>query len=180
MSKECCNINEAIQEFYDYLKNFIQSKVHDAEVANDLVQEVMLKLIESHQKNVPVANVKAWLFQISKNVIFDYFKSHKLETSPLNDFENYVTPDQPDETADDYVIQMISMLPEKDKEILLLNDIEQLPQQKIAQHLNIGISAVKMRVKRAREKLRSQFDSCCEITYDKNGGFVSCSIKKYC
>ncbi len=50
MNKECCNINDVIQEFYNNLKSYILGKVKDKNVAEDVVQEVMLKLIESQKK----------------------------------------------------------------------------------------------------------------------------------
>lgn len=50
MKKECCNINEVVQEFYNYLKSYIMGKVKNMTIAEDVVQEVMIKLVETHQK----------------------------------------------------------------------------------------------------------------------------------
>ena len=47
MAKECCNINDTVQEFYDYLKAFLLKRVSNSEVAEDIVQDVMLELVLS-------------------------------------------------------------------------------------------------------------------------------------
>ena len=57
MKKECCNINEIVQEFYNYLKSYISSKVNNKTIAEDIVQEVMMKLIESHQNKKEIKNM---------------------------------------------------------------------------------------------------------------------------
>ncbi|WP_196890830.1 sigma-70 family RNA polymerase sigma factor [Aureivirga marina] len=182
MKKECCNINEIVQHFYDYLKAFILKKVNDKELAEDLVQEVMLKLVESHQKEIEITNVKAWLFKVTRNTIYDYFKSHKLEID-LEENINLFKDLQDSESkilTTDYIIPMIGLLPEKFSVPLKMSDIENIPQKKIAKKLNLGLSATKMRIKRARVELHGLFIECCEISYDKNGSFVGCTIRNSC
>ena len=76
-NKECCNINEVVQEFYEFLKAYIIKKTNDINLAEDIVQEVMLKLVESHKKNIEVNNIKAWLFQVTRNTIADYYNKNK-------------------------------------------------------------------------------------------------------
>lgn len=79
MRKECCNINEIVQEFYDYLKFYIHKKTGKEIIAEDIVQEVMLKLVESHKKKTEIKNIKAWLFQVTRYTIADYYKMHNFE-----------------------------------------------------------------------------------------------------
>ncbi|BDS12053.1 sigma-70 family RNA polymerase sigma factor [Aureispira anguillae] len=182
MKNECCNINEVVQEFYTYLESYVLTKTKDRFIAQDIVQEVMIKLIESHQQSREIKNLKAWLFQVSRNTIYDYYKNNKIELSgeeievggddPLSDFSKI--------TVSDYIIPMIQLLPENYAVPLMWSDIENIPQKDIAQRMKIGLSAAKMRIQRGRNKLRELFIECCDIEYDKNGNFIACTVKPFC
>lgn len=182
MKKECCNINEVVQEFYNYLRSYILGKVKHKSLADDIVQEVMIKLIETHQKSKDIKNIKAWLFQVSRNTIYDYYKKHQLEFNLENDWN--LEEDQDSELSkimvSDYVIPMIEMLPKDDAIPLMLSDIDKIPQKDIAKQLNLELSATKMRIQRARTKLRALFVECCHLEYDKQGNFIGCTIKESC
>ena len=181
MTKECCDINEVVQEFYDFLKFYILKKVNDEVIAEDIVQEVMIKLIESHQNDMKVKNIKAWLFQVSRNTIYDYFKNnnlnHKLEyNNTLADNENGLF----ELSVYDFIIPMIQFLPKKYAEPLYWSDIDKVPQNAIAERLSLSHSGAKMRVQRARTKLRELFVECCNIEYDAKGNFSTCTVKDSC
>ena len=182
MTKKCCNINEVIKEFYNYLKAYITGKVNSTVIAEDLVQEVMFKLVEAHHKNTEVKNIKAWLFQISRNTIYDYFKQHQLELSLVNDFSIANLKDDKEFQLNefDYIVPMIDLLPASYAVPLKLSDIDGLSQKEIAEQLTLGLSATKMRIQRARVKLQELFVECCHITYDAQGNFSSCIIKDSC
>lgn len=182
MKKECCNINEVIQEFYDHLKAYILSKTNDLQLTEDLVQEVMIKLIESHQKSNEVKNIKAWLFQVSRNTMYDYFKRHQIPADLDDDWKLHNSNESEHSSimVEDYIIPMIDMLPKEYAIPLKMSDIDNIPQKEIAKKLDLGLSATKMRIQRARIKLGELFVECCHIEYDKKGAFVSCTIKPSC
>ena len=182
MKQECCNIHEVIHKFYNYLKAYIIKHTKDVNLAEDLVQEVMLKLVESHQKNIAINNIKAWLFQVSRHTIYDYFKAHSNEQHWEASWqEALLTEDEFVPIMEvDYIIPMLDLLPESYAIPLKLSDIDGIPQKAIAEQLGMSLSAAKMRIQRARVKLRELFVECCEITYDKSGAFVSCTIKTSC
>jgi len=182
MKKECCNINEIVQEYYSYLKSYILKKVNDSSLADDLVQEVMIKLVESHQKSTEVKNMKAWLFQISRNVMYDYFKKNQMTYQ--FDTEHHAIEDTFSDSekiiVSDFIVPMIDLLPVEYAKPLKMCDIDKISQKKISEELNIGLSATKMRIQRGRKKLRELFVECCEMKLDKNGNILSCSIKSSC
>ena len=185
-NKECCNINEIVRDFYLYLKAYILKKTANEEIAKDIVQEVMLKLVESHKKSIKVNNIKAWLFQVTRNTIADYYKDYynknKIEFNFNEDWKEHSISSENISTIleSDFIIPMIGLLPEKYAKPLHLSDIENIPQKEIALQLNLGLSATKMRIQRGREKLKSLFIECCDIQYDKSGNFSSCTIKPHC
>jgi len=179
MKEECCNIGDIVQEFYTYLKAYVIKKVGDEHVAEDIVQDVMLKLVESHEKSTEIENIKAWLFQVSRNTIYDYYKKSRIE---LEVGESLEEDDDPFSkiVVSDYIIPMIKLLPTEYGRPLMLSDIDNIPQKDIAKHLGLGVSATKMRIQRGRKKLHNLFIECCNIEYDKNGNFIGCTIKNSC
>jgi len=182
MKNECCNINDVVQEFYNYLKAYVLNKVKNKTVAEDIVQEVMIKLIESHQKSKEIKNIKAWLFQVSRNTIYDYYKKNNLEFS-LDEDWNLNNEDDTELSkimVSDYVIPMIQLLPDEYAKPLMLSDIDKVPQKDIAKQLKLELSATKMRIQRGRKKLRELFIKCCHLEYNKQGNFIGCTIKHSC
>jgi len=179
---ECCNINDVVQEFYEFLKAYIIKKTNDIYLAEDIVQEVMFKLVESHKKSIEVSNIKAWLFQVTRNTIADYYNKNKIEFNFDEDWkESSISGDDISSILEsDFIIPMIGLLPEKYANPLRLSDIENITPKEIAIQLNLGVSATKMRVQRGREKLKTLFIECCDIQYDKSGNFSSCTIKPHC
>lgn len=182
--KECCNIDLVIPDFYNSIYLYALKKVNDPILAEDIVQEVMLRICQAHQKNTAVENVRAWLYQTTRFVIADHFREKAKLNIQLSD-EVEESSDKEEEAKDisvfsDGMLAVINLLPEKYAIPLRLSDIENVPQKEIAQKLNLSLSATKMRIQRGREKIYQLFTECCDIEYNKQGGFVSCTIKSFC
>ena len=189
------DISKTAKEFYGYLKGYIIKKVQNPVLAEDLTQEVMYRLAKADNENRDIRNVKAWLFQTTRHVIADHYRKESrsplvdssepfvMETAKgLSGFQNLAgLGDEFVSISDiDFILPMLKLLPEEYGKPLIMSDIENIPQKEIARHLGIGLSATKMRIKRAREKLHGLFVECCEIEYDSRGDFAGCTIKEYC
>jgi len=179
---ECCNLNDVIQNFYNNLKTYLTLRVKNNDLAEDILQEVMLKVTIAHQNNLEVKNLKAWLYQITRNTLVDYYRKNEKPVlkneDELKDSVYYIQEDS--FNISDYIIPMIELLPEKYSIPLMLSDIDNITQAEISSKLNLSLSATKMRIQRARKMLYNLFIKCCNIKYDKNGTFVNCEIKDDC
>ena len=178
---ECCNPHNIVSDFYDKILSYVIKNVNDVEVAKDITQEVMGRMIDAYDRKVAISNIKAWLYQVTRNIIADRYRK--------KDFLNYVETSldseaDPEEeqslTAEDFIIPMIKLLPEKYSTPLYLSDIENLKQVEIAKKLNLSLSTVKMRCLRGRKKLHELFFECCHISYAEDGSFAHCTIKTSC
>lgn len=179
---ECCDLNLIVSDFYNHLKQYLMGKIHNNELTEDIVQEVMLKVITAHQKNLQVKNLKAWLYQIARNTLVDYYRK---SANRIHENENLIDEMFLDLQEDsfrpsDNLIPMIELLPKKYGGPLLLSDIENIPQSEIAKQLGLSLSATKMRIQRARKMLYNLFIECCNIEYSEKGAFVNCTIKENC
>ena len=176
----CCNPHSIVAEFYDKILGYVIKRVNDIEVAKDITQEVVGRLIEAYDKKIEIENIKAWLFRVAKNLIIDRYRK--------DDYLNFVDTNLDSENSDndvslsaeDFIISMIDILPNDYKVPLYMSDIENKKHAEIAKELNLSVSAVKMRCQRARKKLHELFLECCDIQYTENGSFASCTIKASC
>lgn len=181
MGKECCNINGAIREFYDSLLAYTSTKIQDREVAEDIVQEVMYRFSLAYNRNEKINHIRGWLYQITKNLISDYYRKATIEQIlSLSSIEVISDDNEEFMVIDGIIEEMIKFLPEIYSTSLLMSDIKGIPQKEISKILRISDSATKMRVQRGRKMLHEMIIECCDITYDKDGGFVSCNIKDTC
>jgi len=178
---ECCNPHQVVTDFYDKILGYVIKNIKDVEVAKDITQEVMGRMIDAYDNKIAISNVKAWLFQVTRNIIADRYRKKdileltKKSLDATSDFE-----EEPDISAEDFIIPMIKLLPEEYSIPLYLSDIENLKQAEIAEKLNLSLSSVKMRCQRGRKKLHELFFECCDISYTENGSFAHCTIKKNC
>lgn len=179
---ECCDLNQIINDFYNHLKKYLTRKIKNNELAEDIVQEVMLKVVCAHQKNLQIKNLKAWLYQIARNTLIDYYRKNakiiQENDDHLKDSLYYLQEES--FSPIDYLIPMIKFLPEKYGIPLMMSDIDNISQLDIAKKLNLSLSATKMRIQRARKMLYNLFIECCDIEYTKRGDFSHCEIKENC
>ena len=77
-------IEKSWKESSDKLLGYIMTKVHQKEDAEDILQEVFIKTINSIDKLEKDSNLNAWLFVVTKNTINDFFrKQNKLTEVPI-------------------------------------------------------------------------------------------------
>ena len=181
--KECCKIDQIVNELHNQLIGYLIKHTHNTELAEDITQEVMLKLISAHNKNIKIHNIKAWLFEIARHTVADYYRNPiNLKKNKIDNQLEYTFFDKEDSkfSPSDYLVPMIKLLPAKYSEPLYLSDIENLPQNSVAQKMGLSLSAAKMRIQRARKMLYDLFIECCDIEYTKSGDFSHCTIKENC
>ena len=175
-----CDVPELWSEHKDALRNFILKRVHDQEDANDILQDVLLKVYNFCITKSGVSNVRSWLFQIAHNTIVDRVRKNRLITGEdlpeiPDEFETSAYPE-----AAEYILPMINLLPVQYALPLRLSDIEGLKQAEIAEKLNLGLSATKSRIQRARQMLKDIFIECCVLETGAGGELISFDIKAGC
>ena len=130
--------------------------------AEDVVQEVFIKAWDRREQLPEYSNVEAWCMRVTKNLSLDVLKS-KHRKFRMNKSEQEVqnpalTPDLQTEVNDVYsrIHQIMETLPEKQKLVIQLRDIEGYSYQEIAEMLEINLNQVKVNLFRARDKVRKR------------------------
>ncbi len=131
---------------------------HDAE---DIVQEVFLRVVRSKERLGAVADMRAWLARITWNVARDRRRSER-ETEVLEDVaEPRSAVASPEHSAErqemaEVVARMIAALPRELRDPLVLSTMEEMAGVEVARVLGIPEAAVRSRVFRARQILKER------------------------
>lgn len=163
----------------DKLNNYLLKRTKDPELSNELVNEVLMKLYNSCCKGAEIKNLNAWLFQITSNVLMDYYKRQNKITHEVPESASSTEGDADKELAL-FISPMIKFLPEKYATPLRMSDIEGVKQKQIAETLGLGLSATKSRIQRARVLLKDEIVECFELEFSKDGGIQNAHLKSSC
>lgn len=179
--KPHCDVPALWQEHRQALYSFIVKRVKDPEVANDLLQDVLLKVYDFCLAKTGVKNIKSWLFQIAHNTIADYYRKNQRFTE-FNETHEAAAEDvqQAFQEAADYILPLLNFLPEAYATPLKMADIDNMKQADIARQLGLSLPATKSRIQRARQLLMAEFMTCCHYETDGAGRLISFSIKASC
>ena len=178
MAERQQSIKHAVQNYGTRLFSFIRSRVKNDEDAQDILQDVWYQL-SSIIDTEPIEQMSAWLFRVSRNRIVD--KMRKQTTLSLEDLvyededgemifpEALLTDSSEAETEFDSVFfkeslfEALSELPEKQREVFVWNELDEMTLQQIADKTGESIKTIISRkhyaVVHLREKLRNMYNN---------------------
>ena len=138
------------------LRAFAISLTRDAEKAEDLVQETVLRAISKQEQFVAGTNLQAWLFTILRN---QFCSEHRKSLREVEDGDGsyaatmIALPDQDDRIMIHDLEAALHKLPEGQREAIMLVGADGLSYEEAAQVLGCAVGTVKSRVNRARNCL---------------------------
>lgn len=156
----------------------------DAATADDLTQEVFLRLRRSLGDLRDAGALGGWVMRIARSVLVDH-----LRRRPPTTTIDGVEPTQPEHDGGDagdlallgtWLRGQIDTLPAHEAEALRLTDVDGLTMSQAATRLGIGLPALKQRVRRGRARLRSALDTCCAVILDGCGRPTACEPRLGC
>ena len=130
--------------------------------ADDVCQEIMLKVLYGLKKFEGKSKFKTWLYSITYNECTTQYRKERrkrrlqdaLNLNPLEEASDETTPEiNEDNSLDRWLLDVNPI----DKEIIILRFVAELEFQEIANIMHLGLSATKMRYKRAIDKLKEKF-----------------------
>lgn len=150
-----------VMPFKDKVFRFSKRLLVSTEEAEDATQELYLKLWRNREKISSYKNVEAFAMTMTKNYCFDRLKSKQASNLSLvhsNYRENGTSLDKKTELSDSVSIvhQLIAELPEQQRMIIQLRDVEQYEYEEIGKMLDIKQTAVRVALSRARKVIREQ------------------------
>lgn len=154
------------------LLRFIQKRVGNETLAEDIVQDVLLKGYSKRHSLKDPGRLRAWLYRISRNAIIDQYRSRRpnlpLPEALINDDSDAGNPVR--EELARCLTPIIDGLPSHYRTALRRVELEGISQSALASELGLSLSGAKSRLQRARKLLVSAFLDCCRIEQDRRGG----------
>lgn len=151
---------KAFAEFYKPIRSFIYYKCGDVDTAEDITQDVFMKLWETRNK-IDKRTIKAYLYTIAQNTTINHIKRqqllYKFQKLPTQD-RDYDSPEKLLEIAEyeERVSSVIASLPEGGREVFLMNRLEDLTYNEIADRLGLSVKAVEKRMSKVLRILREK------------------------
>lgn len=162
------------KDYRQRLLAFIRGRVEDEATAEDLLQEVFLRIHARLGSLRDTDRLESWLYQIARNAIIDHYRARREHTELPETLPAETDPSEPDaaEELAGSLREMVEALPEPYRQALLLTEFEGLSQQALADQLGISLSGAKSRVQRARQKIKDDLLTCCHFEFDRYGRVV--------
>jgi RNA polymerase sigma-70 factor, ECF subfamily len=164
------------KEYGHRLLGFIKGKVSDPEEAEDILQEVFIRVHTGLCCLQEWTAMERWIYRVARNLIIDHYRARKRHEELGDDLE---AAGGPDELEADPLAQLafslkdtIAELPEPYREALVLTEYRGLSQADYAKRAGISLSGAKSRVQRARGKLKELLLDCCHFELDRLGGII--------
>lgn len=178
------NIKSIWNDFRIELLHFIKTKVKDEYDAEDILQEVFIKVYKSIDQLEDSTKLKIWLYRTTNNTIIDFYRARKQNTLELDEVEDVPTIGNSTENMNKEIAGcikfMLHELPDKYKEPLSLYEFKGMKHREISAKLNISLSGSKTRIQRARKKLKEMLMECCEFEFDTYGNILEYEKRKEC
>lgn len=152
------------------LKQFVMKHVGSEQVALELVQETMSTVWQKASLfDGQKSSLATWIYTIARNLSYDLLRRQKGRDAYVlaDDIwpEDYCPPDLVDHYAPEQdllkeqVMKFLDRLPEAQQQVIKAVYLEEIPQQDVADMLDIPLGTVKSRLRLAVEKLRLSMDA---------------------
>jgi RNA polymerase sigma-70 factor (ECF subfamily) len=153
-----------VETYYPRSLRFARAMLHDADEAEDVVQETFVRLYRAMPRYEERQRFESWLFQILGNCCRTANTASQRRVARTVSDDELLARVPAAESAsarvdrewDDAVRRALAELPEHNREIFLLHYVEGLSYEEIEAMTGVGQSALKMRVKRASDALRAR------------------------
>lgn len=175
--------NDIWLKFSHSVKDFIRNQTHNADVTDDILQEVFIKIHQNLHLLREEERVAGWVFQIARNTVLNYFRIQKRQAENQEFYqheteeESYFKENNLNEMVGIWLEEFKKDLNPKYQEALQLVDIEGITQVELANRLGISVSGAKSRVQRGRQQLKEKLIDCCPVKTDQYGNILEIEHK---
>jgi len=166
------SFSELIDKYKNLVFNIAYRMTNNLDDAEDISQEVFIRVYKSLYNFNPNYKFSTWLYQVTLNFCRDRFRKGKIPSvsldAPLNkdgqkDFSSLISDSENDPEEifieaeqTNFINDLIASLPLKYREVIILRHLRDLSYEEMSKILDISLASVKTRLFRARELLRSK------------------------
>ncbi len=188
---------DVYNEFHEKVRRYLGQLVGEAD-AEDLTQEVFVKVHNSLRTFKGESKLSTWIYRIATNAGLDKLRSAQHRQSsrevsvdteagepeavlenqdPCATRKSLTVPEQVIKfEMNECIRQFVNRLPPDYRAVIVLSELKELKNREIADIFGISLDTVKIRLHRARARLKKEFEADCDFYHDKDSG-LSCDRK---
>lgn len=155
--------NKLFNRYYGRLCQYVYGLLMDKDDAEDVVQELFLRLWKNREKIIVKENVSGYLFKMAKHFALNHIRSanhfNSLSENPDQILLSYEDDQLESEEFRVALYDCIDRLPGREKEVLLLHRIEGLKQAEISEKLSITVKTIKNQIWMSLQRMKK----CLEV-----------------
>ena len=162
------------------LLRYLRHRLRQPAEAEDVLHDLFLRAVRQRERFCAVTNPRAWLFEVARNIVIDNARrAHASEPLPDNlvAFDEAESELAPVDRLSACLPRVLSELAAEDREALECCDIDGMTQQAFAELKGLSLPGAKSRVRRARQRLRAQLLTACQVQLDEDGK-VCCFVPR--
>ncbi len=175
---------ELFSSYHGRIHAYVLGLVREPAEADDVTQETFLRVFRKLDTLRDPAKVSSWLYRIATNLVNDRFRAlgRRPQDRPLCDDGDEPAHDDASvprldsllasSEMSDCVQRYIDELSDSYRAVILLHDLEELTNPEIAELLGCSLETVKIRLHRARGKLRAALEAGCSFSRDEENTLV--------
>jgi RNA polymerase sigma-70 factor (ECF subfamily) len=175
--------SDFFEKNYDRVYRYLRSMVRDDKEAEDLTQEAFLRAHRERETLKDPGAMLSWLYCIATHVSLDWLR--KRAKAAAREFRaglDEIDPPDPGAPPMQQVLEQEQMsacvnrflvdLPDAYRSVILLHDTHGLTGPEIASALGVPLPTVKIRLHRARRRLKAAMEAGCQFSQDERGVLV--------
>ncbi len=185
--KQSPNFTDVFDEYERLIYNYLFRMTQNETEAEDLAQETFIRVQRKLSTFRGEASLSTWIYRIATNISLDHFRRKDTQQAkaalPLEEAKPNIvlwvdeTPSSPEQLAaqsemSTCVDGYIERLPPDYRAALILHDMQGLKNREIAEVLDCSLNTVKIRLHRARKKLKESLDAGCDFDHDERNVFI--------
>lgn len=181
------HLNDLIQRLLEHesaFQVFLRRRVSDESLAEDLLQQSIIRAVQSHHTVRNEESVVAWFYQILRHTLVDYYRSKGAEARRNEAFLQELSAsgddkepliDEVKSTACTCLYRLLPALHSNYAELIQRIDLDEESPKRVAEELKISQSNLTVRLHRARQALRASLEQSCGIC--SKHGCLNCTCE---
>jgi RNA polymerase sigma factor (sigma-70 family) len=160
---ELQQVSLLFERYYKRIFNFLARMTMDRELAEDLTQNVFLRIIKYRNSYREGLRFQSWIYQVARNIFSDHYQAHKNKISDFVDVEkvsDYMADPEDGAEQDEkekLLHQSMAKLTDEQRELLVLTRFQQMKYEEVAAIMDTTVANIKVKVHRAILKLREYY-----------------------
>lgn len=164
--------------FQRELRSFVAKRVAPPDL-DDLLQIIYLRIHKALTGQIEITHSRGWIYLVARSALSDYLRSTRAMRAQAAAFvpEEVTGPAAAEDNQEEGELAaclrpLLETLPEPYRDALAWIDLDGMTQEQAAAKAGISLTAMKSRVQRGRERLKSELLRCCEVHLDSRSHLI--------